>query len=224
MKQLLYTLLILLPLCAPAQTDIVAFEMMEDTITHTQADYDSPKAYKEFELKGKIPLKCAIKLLDEDNALLLQYYQGQWQLVDTLQYVSGLDAAFEISDFDNDGNEDFMLRGMINMHSNVSYAIYLNDPAENKLVILQETNDDGWVNPEYDPKKKIITCQVLGGMYGDYSVSTYRLENQTATPLFKKETDFTDFDEFTGKGGVYREYTGSNGAWKLAKEKKAKPK
>lgn len=60
-------------------------------------------------------------------------------------------------------------------------------------------------------------------MYGDYSISTYRLENLKAIPLSKKETDYTNFDEPTRKGGFYREYIGENGVWKLTKEKKSKP-
>lgn len=153
MKYLWYVFLIL-PLCIAAQARDVDFEMLQDTVTDTEADYNSDKAYKEFDLKGITQLKCSIKLIEENTALLSQYREGQWQVVDTLQYVTGLGEAFEITDFNKDGNEDFMLRAMVNMHSNAGYSIYLNSPNQNKLVILEETTDDGWSNPDYDPKKR----------------------------------------------------------------------
>jgi len=104
-------------------------------------------------------------------------------------------------------------------------SVYLNNPDKNRLEILKTTPDeeDVWCAPNYDAKTKIITSMQVSGNYGYSFTSTYKLQNQIAIPLEKEESDNTQLDSYTGKGGILKYYIGKKGKWKLKQKIKVKP-
>lgn len=228
MKHLL--LLLLFPVFISAQvTDSIRYVEFESV--GPLDEYDSiawsngNRLRHEFELKGPNPIKCALTVKDSGHVILTQLNKGSWKTLDTIHYVVFPDVtpSFMITDFDRDGNEDFMYWSHTNINGNMWITIFLNHPDRQQLMLLKTTPDDAdiWCAPEYNPKTKIISTTSVSGIYGRSAESTYRLENKLAIPIYKEEIDNTQMSSLTGKGGVTNIYDGKKGKWKLRRRIKS---
>lgn len=184
-----------------------------------------------FDLKGVLTIKCSLTVLENETVMLSQYNNGQWTVVDTLSYsvfpsndTDYITPAFMITDFDKDGNEDFLCWTHTNINGNQWSSVYINDPVTKKLKKLKTTKDeeDVWCAPTFNSRTKIITSTEVSGNYGYSYTSTYKLENQIAVPLEKEVSDNTQLNSTTGKGAVLKLYKGKKGRWKLIQKIKSK--
>ncbi|AWH84535.1 hypothetical protein HYN59_05120 [Flavobacterium album] len=173
--------------------DFIAHERPED------AEYDSiswlgkDKIHQGFTLKGKNDPKCRLTVVPKGVVLLEQSLQNKWYVVDTLSYVvfpadeGYITPQFIITDFNEDGLEDFMFLPMTNMHGVMGYYIYMQDdkgtliPLKNEAFV--DEDDDSWPAANYDAATKTIHCEMPGGVFGSSWEATYRLEGYMAIPL-----------------------------------------
>lgn len=176
----------------------------------------------EFTLTGKKPLHYRISFKDQSSFLLSQNINGRYMVQDTLlcdtnywqwQENRPVVSSFRITDFDADGNQDFVYVSTVSGHGDMATGIYLNDPGQGRLVLLTDTdgNAEFLVNPEYDAKNKILTTSVSGGMKGHFN-TTYKLKNNAAEPLEHIKVEFTDDGQT-----VESRYKYKNGEWVLIK-------
>ncbi|KGO88562.1 hypothetical protein Q765_01245 [Flavobacterium rivuli WB 3.3-2 = DSM 21788] len=191
-----------------------------DSIAWNQGD----KIRYEFDLKGSKSIKCALTINNSANIVFDQFLKHKWQTIDTLTYnvFADVTPALMITDFDSDGNEDFMYWSHTNVNGNMWISIYLNHPDKHKLLKLETTpaDEDIWCDPTYDPETRIISTRSVSGNYGISAESTYRLVNKVAIPIYKEESDNTKMSSITGKGGIIKIYNGVKGKWKLKKKVK----
>lgn len=207
----------------------VEFKLPKGVTDFEKIDWKKAKLTQEFELAGKTPLKYRIALLNDTEALLEEYKNNQWIVKDTLGWFESevsynteesFTDSFTITDFNRDGNEDFLCWHLTNVNGNEYTSIYLNDPECKTLVKLKNPDENVWAAPEYDKLTDIITSTIVAGMFGVESESTYRLDGMTAIPLLKKEFDSLNLSLETGEGKVLRTYNGKNGKWELVSEEK----
>jgi hypothetical protein len=213
----------------------LAFSQEKDSIYYidfhqvkTDGEFDSiawnhgDKIRHEFELKGFEIIKCALTVKDSGSIVFDQFVDDNWQTIDTLTYnvFADVTPALMITDFDRDGNQDFMYWSHTNVNGNIWISIYLNHPDLHKVLMLKTAPDDGdtWCAPEYNPKTKIISTTLVSGNFSISEESTYRLENKVAIPIYKEESDNTKKSSITGKGGLIKIYDGEKGKWKLRKK------
>lgn len=205
----------------------IAPRNVEITFTHlgTNEGQDSinwtsdNKILHEFELSGDNSIRCALTVIANESVVFSQYINEHWQTIDTLGYsiFSDVTPVFKITDFNQDGNEDFMFRSHTNVNGNDWEKIFLNNPSTGQLQKLHTTPDeeDVWSAPEYNPKTKTISCTLVSGNYGLSADYTYRLDGFTAIPLKKVEQDNTQLNAITGEGAQKRIYIGKNSKWVL---------
>ena len=197
-------------------------------------DWKKEKIFQEFTLEGQgqTPLKCRITLTSPDEALLEQFINNQWikkgnvgwfENETSYSRTESFTPSFSITDFNRDGNEDVVCWHLNDVNGNQHTTIYLNDPTTKTLVLLKNPDDDVWSAPDFDKLTDTITCNVVAGMFGVSSESTYRLDGLTAIPLLKKEFDSLHLNIETGEGRILRTYKGENGKWVLISEEKLKP-
>lgn len=209
------------PKTAPRNVEIkftsVETNNEQDSINWTSGN----KLCHEFELNGDTPIRCALTVIADESVIFSQYINEQWQTIDTLRYSGfpGVTPAFRITDFNRDGNEDFMCWTHTNVNGNEWEQIFLNNPATGELQKLHTTSDeeDVWCGPQYNPKTKIISCTLVSGTFGLSADYTYRLDGLKAIPLKKQVQDNTQINAITGEGAETYEYIGKNGKWKLVK-------
>ncbi|MFP9117350.1 hypothetical protein ACLI08_06170 [Flavobacterium sp. RNTU_13] len=189
----------------------------QDSINWTSGN----KLRNEFELNGNNPIRCALTVVADESVVFSQYINEHWQTIDTLRYsvLPGVTPAFRITDFNQDGNEDFMCWTHTNVHGNEWEQIFLNNSAKGELQKLHTTPDEQnvWCAPQYNAKTKIISCTEVSGAFGISSGYTYKLDGFAAVPVKKEVQDNTQIDTYTGEGAEIRKYNGKNGKWKLIK-------
>lgn len=195
-------------------------------------DWKKEKISQEFILEGLSPLKCRITLINSTEAVLEQFINNQWIKKGNLGWfenenfynrTESFTSSFSITDFNRDGNEDIVCWHLTNVNGNQHTTIYLNDAAAKAVVLLKNADDDVWSAPDFDKLTDTITCNVVAGMFGVSSESTYRLDGLTAIPLLKKEFDNLHLNIETGEGRILRTYKGENGKWVLVSEEKLQP-
>lgn len=195
-------------------------------------DWKKEKISQEFILEGPTPIKCRITLLNPTEALLEQFINEQWIKKVNLGWfenetsynrTESFTNSFSITDFNLDGNEDIVCWHLTNVNGNQHTTIYLNDPAAKTLVLLKNADDNVWSAPDFDKLTDTITCNVVAGMFGVSSESTYRLDGLSAIPLLKKEFDSLHLNIETGEGRILRTYKGKKEKWVLVSEEKLRP-
>lgn len=209
--------------------DFLLPEKMKDL---KSIDWKKEKISREFVLEGQSPVKCRITLVNSDQAVLEQLINDKWIKNGELGWFENetsysrnesFTSSFSITDFNLDGNEDIVCWHLTNVNGNQYTTIYLNDPVAKTLVLLKNADDDVWSAPDFDKLTDTITCNVVAGMFGVSSESTYRLDGLTAIPLIKKEFDNFKLDIQTGTGRILRTYKGENGKWVLVSEEQLQP-
>lgn len=201
-------------------------------ITFENINWKKEKLTKEFTLQGSTPLKFSLTLISDSEAVLSEFKDNQWIVRDTIgwfEWSDGYNAdesftqSFTITDFNRDGNEDLICWNKTNANDNELTTIFLNDPKTKALVRLKNNEGDIWASPEYDKLTDIILSNTVSGAYGVFYESTYLLNDMQATPLIKKEYDYSLLNKESGLGGLLRTYKGdNNGKWKLVSEEKIK--
>jgi len=213
-------------------TRFVVFKFPNGVDAVEDIDWKKESLSTEFVLKGVTPLKFKITLTDSSNAVLYEFKNNQWVKKEELFWFewpdgydknNGFTYSFKITDFNRDGNEDLVCWTHTNVNGNEWTNIYLNDPESKSLVKLENADEDVWASPEFDKLTNTIVCNTVSGAFGKSYISTYTLEGLIATPVLKKETDFSEIANNTGDSAVLRTYKGENGIWKLVSEEKIKP-
>jgi len=182
---------------------------------------------KEFTLQGQTPAKYLIEIKNDSISVLSKFENDKWSHTDTISQMfmmvtdtsELLIPSFQVTDFNNDGNQDLICWTGTNVNGNYWVIVYLNNPQKKTLEKLKNTAEESfiWDAPVYNPKDSSIKCTRASGVYGLSFESTYKLVNYSAIPIEKEESDNTQMNS-KGKGGVTRYYIGKDGKWKLKKE------
>lgn len=226
----LLCLLLLLCSTAYSQTNnnvrYIAFDNVRNAAGEDSIAWkDGHRLRHEFVLKGKTPIPCAITVIEQQNVLFSQYVENKWQVIDTLYYVTTpvginhndgyLTPAFMITDFNHDGNEDFMYWSYTNVNGNFWELLYLNHPDTAKLETLKTVPDefDVWCAPEYDEKTGNINCTLDSSVFGVSEEYSYHLNGFEAVPLEKHRLDTT-----SDKNIYNIWFEGKNGQWEIVRQ------
>ncbi len=225
LKKFLMLMLITLPCLIAAQERYIGYhahERPEDAEHDSISWLGKDKIHEEFTLKSNNPAKCRLTVMAKGEVILEQSHQNKWQVVDTLPYIvfptgedSYLTPQFRITDYNQDGVEDFMFLPMTNMHGTMGYYIYLQD-GNGILTPLKNhsfgDDDDSWPGATYDATTKIIRCEMPGGVFGSSWQGTYRLDGCKAVPLElhnEARNTQTQFDQY---------FRGVDGKWVLVRQ------
>jgi hypothetical protein len=176
-----------------------------------------------FILKGKNNLKYSIEILNDTISILSKFENNKLFFVDSIHqmYLIIDDTnkiffpTFEITDFNEDGNQDLICWTGTNVNGNRWVSIYLNNSQKKILEKLENTAESGyiWDDPIYNSKDSTVNCDRGAGAYGLSFESKYRLIGFTATPIEKRESDSRNVN-YT----IDKLYNGVNGKWKLKSE------
>jgi hypothetical protein len=218
-----FLLLLLLPILATAQEYYIEFNAAERP---QDAEYDSiywrgpDKITQEFILQGSAA-KCRLRVIEKGETVLEQ--AGRWRMVDSLPYIvfplggnEYLTPQFQVTDFNQDGREDFVFLPMTNMHGSMSYSIYLQHP-DGQLALLKNfafgyEDENTWPAASYDEATQTISCENPGEVFGVSWEATYRLDGFNAKPLhmhLQQRNTQSWIDEY---------FTGSDGEWTLIRQ------
>ena len=222
-------LLLLLPICALAQTinyndgKFVVFQLKSnvDTIGVSDINWQEQDLSSRFMLNGPTPLTYSIHIENDTVAALSQLMKGKWQLQEKLDItdwvlsrIEGMTviSEFEISDLDKDGDEDLTVWAFSNVNGNRWTIVLINDQEQHRLVKLWNTAEDTelWDRPEFDEKNATLHTMLDAGVYGISNSAIYKLDGIKAYPVSKEEENRSS--------GRYIEnniYEGEGGKWKL---------
>jgi len=225
-------ILLLLPFVASAQTETrdsltyIVFKPQynsnpKDDYDADKIDFSKEQPESVFIFAGPVPLKYKMKLVNDTVAQLYGYQSGQWHLQEDMRYESYfleryeedglLHSRFEISDFDNDGDQDLLCGVFSSMNGNMWSHIYLNDQQTLRLVKLNNIEDDGyWVNSRYSNGK--IYCAEYGSAFGPSYEAEYLLQGLKAIPLKKKAESHSYCVQ------EYYNLEGRDGEWKMVSQ------
>ncbi len=202
----------------------------DDPSSQLGIHWEKESPASEVVLEGRSPLKYTVRLENDTIATLYRNEGNKLIFQDTIvhdgrpiSYIEGKEifSEFVTTDFDKDGDQDFLCWIASNVNLNKWTIIYLNDQKQKKLVKLVNNADgtDIWAYPQYNEKEKLIECELFSGVYGFQSNYTFRLEGHIAVPVYKEERDSTQVRAGTDDEGITQEFVGKNGQWELVKEK-----